>query len=117
MFTLFFIIIFLAELIIAGWIISKIRKANEIVLEYNKKITAIQPVIKDTLQKTREIITLINSKLTCFCASAADKKESCKNLFKNKNLTEIAMWIMKIPFKQIITMLEIILTIRKIIRV
>ena len=117
MFTLFFLIIFLAELIVAGWIISKIRKANEIVLGYNQKVTAFNPCLKADLQKIKEIAAAIHSKLDCFTASVSDKKEKCKNLFKNKFLTELAMWLMKIPYKKIITILEIILTIRKIIKV
>ncbi len=117
MLTLFFTIIFLAELIVASWIISKIKKANAVVCDYNKKLTEFQPMLKDNLQKIHEIINNIHSKLNCLTSSVSNRVENCKNLFKSKALTDLAMWVLNIPYKKILTIVEIILTIRKLTKV
>lgn len=114
---MFFIIIFLAEIIAAGWIVTKIRSADELVCGFNKRITGLRPVLKNEIIKIKEIITLLHSKLSCFTAASSDRREKCKNLFKNKYLTDIAVLLMKIPYKKIIAFINIILTIKKIIRV
>lgn len=117
MLTLFFTIIFLAELIVASWIISKIKKADAIVCDYNNKVTEIKPILKDNLQKVHEIISNIHSKLNCLTSSVSNRVENCKNLFKSKALTSFAMWVLNIPYKKILTVVEIILTIRKLTKV
>ncbi len=117
MLTLFFTVIFLAELIVTSWIISKIRKADDAILAYNKIITEYNPQLKNDLQKIKETVITLHSKLECFTTSVTNKAENCKKLIKNKYLTEFVMWLMKIPYKKIITVLEIILTIRKMIKI
>ena len=54
MLILFFTIIFLAELIIASWIITQITKARRFVCEVNQQVTDIQPLIKENIDIAHE---------------------------------------------------------------
>jgi len=82
----------------------------------NTRVLDIQPVLKDNLQKIKGITETLHSRLDCVIKSVTNKKNECKNIIRNKALTEFALWIMKLPYKRIISVLEIILTIRKILK-
>ena len=98
MLTLFFTIIFLAEIIVAGWVISWIIKLDKKVCETNKKMLEFQPKMREQIKKLTCTLELVNS-------------------LKKNIITTILFMILKIPFKQIATGVEILLLIKKILRV
>ena len=54
MLTLFFTIIFLAEIIVAGWVISWIIKLDKKVCETNKKMLEFQPKMREQIKQVDE---------------------------------------------------------------
>ncbi|MBQ8669231.1 hypothetical protein IJ472_05590 [bacterium] len=115
MLVLFFTIIFLAELIVAGWVISKIMSARKYVCELNQQVTDIQPVIKENIDKTHEGLTKTLNSLRTFINFLAEKKGQCSNLMKRNILSTTVAVILKLPFKEILSALEVILKVKKIL--
>lgn len=116
MLTLFFTIIFLAELIVANWIISKIVKFDNKVKETNIQILEIQPILRKYIRSTHYKLTKALNSLNCFVTFVADKKHQCKELCSKNIITSIVCLIVRLPYKQIFSALEVILTIKKILR-
>ena len=116
MLTLFFTLTFLAELIVANWIITKIIKFNNQVKEINVRVIEYQPLLKRSIQKTHGKITKSLNSLNCFVQFVADKKHECKELCSKNIITSIVCLIVKLPYKQIFSALEVILAIKKIIK-
>jgi len=116
MLILFFTIIFLAELIVAGWIISKIRLADNMVCTFNTQLTGVQPRLKENLIKTKEAVTILHAKFDCIIKSISDKKNHCENLIKNKALVHLGLWFVKLPYKRLISIIEMFFTIGKFLK-
>lgn len=116
MLTLFFTIIFLAELIVANWIIFNIIKLDKHVKEINIQITEYQPILRRSIQKVNGKLTKSLNSLNCFVTFIADKKQECKELCSKNILSSLLCIILKLPFKQILSALEVILAIKKIFR-
>ncbi len=114
MLTLFFTIIFIAELIVAGWIISGIIKLDKIVLSKNQEVLNFQPILKDQLQKTKSIIDIAGLSLDYFVTFIAEQKENCVILIKKNIIASILFLILKIPGKQIFTIVDLIFAVKKI---
>lgn len=117
MLTLFFTIIFLAEIIVAGWVISWIVKLDKKVCETNKKMLEFQPKMREQIKKLTCTLELASSCLDYFVTFIAERKTTCVNSLKKNIITTILFMILKIPFKQIATGVEILLLIKKILRV
>jgi len=117
MLVLFFTIIFIAELIVTTWLISLIINLDKTVCELNQKVLTIQPEIKDNIQITKNIISQILSGLDCFTKFISTKREDCKNALKQNLLSTIAGFILRIPVKKIIALINIVLTIKKFIKI
>ena len=116
MLTLFFTIIFLAELIVAGWIISWIIKFDKAVCQTNSQVTLQR---KELISKMNDAKMSINKTLTAlnnFVTFINDKKCECKNAFETNIITSILCLILKLPFKQILSALEVILTVKKLLQ-
>lgn len=58
---LFIAIIFIAELIIAGTLISGILKADRMICSLNSKVSALKPDIKCALAQTRECVSCLQT--------------------------------------------------------
>ncbi len=116
MLVIFFTIVFLAELIIASWIIGKINNARKLVAEYNQQVTNLQPVIKSGIISTRENITKTLNSLNSFVRFLAEKKCQCTGLIERNILSTFLAFITKLPYKQILSILEILLTLKKFLK-
>lgn len=116
MLVLFFTIIVIAELIITVWLVLGLIKADKAVCETNKKIIEFQPILKSKLGKLKSIISLVLSSLDYCVMFIAEKKENFQNAFKKNLLSSILCIILKIPGKQILTILEILLTLKKLFK-
>lgn len=116
MLTLFFTITFLAELIVAHWIISKITRFNKRINTVNEQMLKYQPILRRNIQKIHNKLTKSLDSLNCFVKFIADKKHECKELCSKNIITSIVCLIAKLPYKQIFSALEVILAIKKILR-
>ncbi len=116
MLTIFFTITFIAELIIAGWIISVILKLDKIVCTTNQQVTDYRPILQENLTKTKAGVNKTLTALTKFVTFINEKKCECKDAFEKNIITSILCIILKLPFKKIISALEVALMLKKLLR-
>lgn len=116
MLQLFFTISFIAEIIVCVWIISKLQKFDKQVLEMNKQIVEFQPELKQALAKTK---TTVNKTMTAFRSLVSvigNTKGECKKLFSKNFLSALGCLILKIPFKQVLNILDVIFVLKKLLK-
>lgn len=116
MLTLFFTIIFIAELIVAGWIISGLLKLDRMVCQTNEQVTTQRTELMSKLDCAKTCINKTLNALNSFVTFINEKKCECKEAFETNIVTSILCLILKLPFKQILSALEVVLTIKKILR-
>lgn len=116
MLVLFFTIIFIAELIVAGWIVSHIISFNKTICETNQKVLELQPQIITEIRKARITLCKLLKDLDCFVTFVAEKQDNCKLALKQNLLSSVAAFILKIPMKKIITVINVITAIKKFIK-
>jgi hypothetical protein len=114
MLYIFFTIVFIAELIVLEKIISSLRKLNNAVCDINSKILEFQPKIKDDIKALRITISGVLGKLDCFVTFVAKKRTDCGKQISKNLLLKILGFILRIPAKRILTVLDIVLMIRKV---
>lgn len=113
MLTLFFIIIFLAELIITSWIVSGLRKADAIVCEMNLQVTKSREELKEKLNKTKAVINLAKLSLDYLITFVKEKKTNFEHFFKKNLLTTILFLILRIPEKKITRYIDIFVILKQ----
>ena len=116
MLVLFFTIIFLAELIIASWVISKINNARKLISEYNQQVVELQPVITLGITKARTNITKTLTTLNAFVNFLTEKKGQCSCIVGKNIFSTFLSVITKLPYKQILSFLEVLIAIKKFLR-
>lgn len=116
MLTIFFTIIFIAELIVASRIISFIADADKAVCTINQKVLEFQPVMQTNIRKAKSVISLILSSLDYFVTFIAEKKDDCTNALKKNILTSVLFLVLKIPGKRIFTIVDILLTLKNLVK-
>ncbi len=116
MLTLFFTITFIAELIVAGWVISWILRFDKIICQTNLQVTQQRVELVSKMNCAKTSINKTLTALNNFVTFINDKKCECKKAFETNIITSILCLILKLPFKQILSALEVILTIKKILR-
>lgn len=116
MLTLLFTIVFIAELIIASWIISKIQKLNRVVCEANTKVLEAQVELKTQITETRLGITKALTALKKFTNFVDDTKDEYSNLVEKNIFSTVLSIILKLPYKKIMSALEVGLMIKKLLK-
>lgn len=116
MLVLFFTIIFIAELIIAGWLVSCIVSVDKKVCALNQEVLTIKPQIKDHISKLRATINKVLGGLNCFVDYVAKKSSDCKESFKKGLITKIVLFILKIPARRIVTIIEMAMSLKKFLK-
>lgn len=115
MLVLFFTIIFIAELIIAGQIIALIQKARRNVCQINQTVTDMKPEIERNICDVRIAINTILLRITGVHGFVDKRKEDYKKIFSANFLTKLASFILANDWKKIFLALDIILTLKKFI--
>lgn len=116
MLTIFFTIIFIAELIIAFWVISLIQKCNRLVCEVNKKVINCRPAIKS---KICDIRISINSALLAMnnFSEFVNKKKDDLNEILSKNLfTTVLLMVLNPAGKKIFALIDLFLSVKKFVQ-
>lgn len=116
MLTIFFTIIFIAELIIAFWVISLIQKCNRLVCEANKKVTNCRVVIK---RKICDIRISINSALLAmnnFSEFVNKKKDDLNDILSKNLFTTVLLMILNPGGKKIFALINFFLSVKKFIQ-
>ena len=116
MLVLFFTIIFIAELIIAGWLIGGIASLNKKVCALNQEVIDFQPQIKTCLENLRAKTNKVLSGLECVTDFVSKKKDFCKESFKKNLTTNIILSVLKIYAKRLVTLIEVAFAIKKLLK-
>ena len=116
MLVLFFTIIFIAEIIIATWLISHIKAFDQNICTLNEKVLGFQPQIKSCFTKIRAEVAKVLLALDKFVEFMASQGINCKEQLKKCILSKILMAILKIPVKEIATILDIVMFIKKLLK-
>lgn len=117
MLILFFTITFIAELIVAEKVISWVRNTNQKINTINNQVLEIKPTIQEKLSMFHENVTKVKIPLCNIALFVTDKKDTCTKFIEKDIFSEILAIFLKIPFKQIISTIELIITIRKLLKV
>lgn len=116
MLAVFFTIVFVAELIVAGWIISAIKKLIVQVEQINLSVNQISPEIISTVTQVRAVAEMISSKLDATKNFIGDTKNDCICGIKKTLITSLLFKLMKLPGKRIMTVIDVVLTLRKLLK-
>ncbi len=116
MLVLFFTIIFIAELIIAGWIIGGIASIDKNVCALNQEVIDFQPQIKSSLKSLQTAANKVFTVFDCFTDFVTQKKDYCKETFKKNLTTQIILSVLKIYAKRLVTFIEIAFAIKKLLK-
>lgn len=116
MLEIFFTIIFLAELIVAGWLIAQISKARKLVCEVNQQVLDIQPLIKTNIEKAHDMLSKTLASLEAFMRFLAEKKGQFGTLMNRNIFSTAVAVVLKLPFKEILSLLEVVIKVKKILR-
>ncbi len=116
MLQLFFTISFVAEIIVGFWIVSKLRKWDNAVLEMNKQVLDFQPELKASLTKVKAGVNKSMLALRSLVSVIGNAKGECKKLFSKNFLSALGCLILRIPFKQVLNILDVIFALKKLLK-
>ena len=116
MLVVFFTIVFIAELIVTCWIVSKINKLRAKIAGANLAVNQISPEIISGVTQARAIAETISTKLGVTVDFIEEKKCDCLSSLMKGVLTTLLFSATKLPGKKLFTMIDLLLTIRKIIK-
>jgi hypothetical protein len=114
MLYLFFTIVFIAELVVLEKIVSLILKLKGNVHEMNCKIVDFKPKMKDYIKNFRSVVGVIFGKLDCFVTFVAQRRTDCSKRIKKGLLMTVLGFILRIPTKQVLTIVDILMMVRKV---
>jgi len=114
MFILFFTIVFIAQIIVTHWFVSMLIKLDNRVCEINQTISGIDLQFKNKLISVRTIIKAISDNLDCFNTFVEVKKKDCQKALQKNLITSIIFFVLNLPGKRILTIIDIILMIKKV---
>lgn len=116
MLTIFFTIIFIAELIIAGWIISILQKTDKYVCEINEKVVNIQPVLKKQINQFQIVINTILLGIDSFAVFLTKKKDECVNVCSKNIITTVVYLFLNTGAKRIFVFVDLLISLVKFIK-
>ena len=116
MLVIFFTIIFIAELIIAIELICLIQKARKSVCAISQTVTDNRSIIAGQITDIRSAFSSILKKLKEFGLFVDRKKEDYKKFFTPAILTTIANFVLTNDWKKIFMAVDIIFSIKKLLK-
>ncbi len=116
MMTIFFTIIFIAELIITFWIISQINRGIKWAQETNKTILESKNTINSTLSELQNEINSVRLNIEKFSGMVEKKKEDFIQIFSKDLITNLGFLVLNTNVKSMLTFIDVILTIRKFLK-
>lgn len=116
MLTIFFTIIFIAEIIITIYLIMLIRKINKKVCKANKQILALRLQIEEQLYKLELSINQIHLHLTHFNNFIDTKKEQCTSFLSNNAIIGILFLFLNTSGKKFLALVDLFVAFNKFIK-
>lgn len=116
MITIFFTIVFIAELIITGWLISIILKADRMVCEANEKVLNLQPAIKEQIQGFKIAVNTVLLGVDFFASFLEKKKEECLNICSKNLITTILFFVLNNAGRKVLGFIDLFLALRKFLK-
>lgn len=116
MLTIFFTIIFIAELIIATCLIIIIRKINKKVCETNKKVLNLKLQLLEQLCKIELSINKVHLGLAYFNEFIQTKKDQCTNILSNNAIIGILFFFFNTSGKKILALFDLFIAFNKFLK-
>ena len=114
--SIFFTIIFIAELIIAFWLISLINKCKKWAIRQNTFILENKTILQNRITELHSNIKTIHTNLNNFSGALEKKKEDFIQVFSKDTITTIGYLLLNTNLKSIITFVDLILTLKKLLK-
>ncbi len=102
----FIAIIFIAELIIAGYIISLIRKADNFAMAYNDKVLINRAVLAKGFKTVRDSVCCVQTVIENTRECVARKKAEFWRRIVNLVVIYLILILLKMRFKKAATLLQ-----------
>lgn len=116
MLTIFFTIIFIAELIITIWVVTYIRKLDMKVTQINQNVIDFQPVLKDSVCKFKIAVNTVLFGVDYFAEFVAEKKEQCVNALSHNLIVMVLFLILNTGGKRILALIDLFMAFNKFIK-
>lgn len=116
MMTLFFTIIFIAELIITFWIISGITTGIKWAKALNQNILEYRMVIINDLIEIKDKLKTANSNIGTFSGMVEKKRTDIVQIFSKDIITKLCFFLLNTNIKSVLTFIDIILSVRKFLK-
>ncbi|MBQ8460150.1 hypothetical protein IJ541_08635 [bacterium] len=116
MLELFFTIVFIAELIIAGWLISHLRKWDKKVCDLNLKVLEVKPKICKILTKFKNSVEYITKGYNKAVTFVANQKSNILNAIIKNIVVLLLIFLLKIPGKKAIAFFDVVSMLIKIFK-
>ena len=115
MLTLFFTIIFIAEVIIALQVIAFINKADKAVIAFNEQVGVISPQIKASVLDARILVNKALLKVYNLAEIMGKQKHKVKQSVIKNILTTLLFFMLSSNGKQVLATIDLIFTAIKFI--
>lgn len=117
MLILFFTIVFIAELIVAGKIISVLNNVRASVNDVNNQVTEAKPVISDGMRVAKNGVSTVTKGLGNLSSYiSGKKKEALKIAVKGLVALVLLLFLRKLPHKKVLTAVDILFAIGNILK-
>lgn len=116
MFSIFFTIVFIAELIVVHWLISQITRARKVVAAVNLKVLDSRFVIREKCYRTRLILNKLILTLSGLPEKVCEKKKLIDKILSMKILPLILFVLERIGPANIFKFINFILVARQFLK-
>ena len=117
MLTIFFVIVFIAELIVAEKIISTLKKTSATVCEINDQVSEIKPVVASSMHGVSSGVNSAAKGVETLTKFLEDKRRSLiVSLIKAALGIAVFLMIKKYPHKKWLSLVDVFFALGKLIR-
>ena len=117
MLILFFTIVFIAELIVVGKIVSILKQASCTIKEINEQVLETKPVISNSLNAAKNGVTTVTKGVGSISTFIeGKKKDAFKIVVKGAVALVILLFLRKLPHKKVLTAVDILFAIGNLLK-
>ena len=118
MLILFFTIVFIAELIVVGKVISVIKQASSSVNEFGARLEEVKPAITSGVVTVKNGVSSVTKGLGAFSLFVENKKnEVFKYLVKGILALVLLVFLKKLPHKKVLSFVDILFALNNLLKI
>ena len=117
MLILFFTIVFIAELIVVGKIVSILKQTSNTIKEINNQVIEIKPIILNNLGTTKKGVSTVTKSVGNISSFVeGKKKDAFKFVVKGIVAIVVLLFLRKLPHKKVLTVIDILFAINNLLK-